>query len=105
MATRELKNDEWKEFIQADYAVVDCYGQNCVACVMLEPVYNKIADELTGISFGRLDISYYPGMADQYGINAMPTVMFFRKGKLVDQVVGSVEREELLAAISKFLYQ
>lgn len=105
MATRELKNDEWKEFIQQDYAVVDCYGQNCVACVILEPVYDRIADELAGIAFGRLDISYYPSMADAYGINAMPTLMFFRKGELVDQVVGSVEREDLLETVAKFLYQ
>lgn len=105
MATRELKNEEWKEFIQNEYAIIDCYGQNCVACVILEPIYERIADELAGISFGRLDISYYPSMADEYGLNAMPTVMFFRKGELVDQVIGSVERETLLETISKFLYQ
>lgn len=105
MAMCELKNEEWKEFIQNEYAIIDCYGQNCVACVILEPIYERIADELTGISFGRLDISYYPSMADAYGLNAMPTVMFFRKGKLVDQVIGSVERETLLETISKFLYK
>lgn len=105
MATIELKNDEWKEFIQQDYAVVDCYGQNCVACVMLEPIYDRVADELTGVAFGRLDISYYPGMADAYGLNAMPTLMFFRKGELVNQFTGSMEREELLELMAKFLYQ
>lgn len=105
MATRELKNDEWKEFIQQDYAVVDCYGQNCVACVILEPVYDRIADELAGISFCRLDISYYPSMAEAYGIDAMPTLLFFRKGELVDQVIGSVEREVLLETVAKLLYQ
>ncbi len=105
MATIELKNDEWKAFIQNEYAVVDCYGQDCVACVMLEPIYDRVADELAGVSFGRLDISYYPSMADAYGLNAMPTLMFFRKGELVDQFVGSMEREDLLALMAKFLYQ
>lgn len=105
MATIELKNDEWKEFIQQDYAVVDCYGQNCVACVMLEPIYDRVADELAGIAFGRLDISYYPSMADTYGLNAMPTLLFFRKGELVNQFTGSMEREELLGLMSRFLYQ
>ena len=105
MATIELKNDEWKAFIQNEYAVVDCYGQDCVACVMLEPIYDKVADELAGVSFGRLDISYYPSMADAYGLNAMPTLMLFRKGELVDQFVGSMEREDLLARRAKFLYQ
>ena len=105
MATIELKEQEWKKFSQADYAVIDCYGQNCVACVMLEPIYDAVADELAGVSFGRIDISDYPDIADTYGLNAMPTLLYFRKGQLVDQSVGSMAREELLERLSKLLYQ
>ena len=105
MATIELKESEWKEFSKADYAVIDCYGENCVACVMLEPVFDAAADELAGISFGRINITFYPEIADTYGIDAMPTLLFFRKGELVNQFVGSMEREELLAQIAKLLYQ
>lgn len=105
MATLELKENEWKEFSQADYAVIDCYGENCTACVMLAPIYDAVADELAGVSFGRINISLYPEIADTYGISAMPTVLFFRKGELTDQFIGSMEREELLGLISKLLYQ
>lgn len=105
MASVELKEQEWKAFSQAEYAVIDCYGQNCVACVMLEPIYDTAADELEGISFGRIDISHYPDIADSYGIDAMPTLLYFRKGQLVDRSVGSMEREELLERLSKLLYQ
>ena len=45
MATVELKDSEWKEFSKADYAVIDCYGENCTACVMLAPIYDAVADE------------------------------------------------------------
>lgn len=105
MATVELKEQEWKKFSKAEYAVIDCYGQNCVACVMLAPIYDAVADELEGVSFGRIDISYYPDIADTYGLNAMPTLLYFRKGQLVDQSVGSMEREELLERLSRLLYQ
>ena len=92
MAVVELKeNDEWKEFIKAEYSVIDCYGENCVACVIL--------------ALGRVNISFLPGVADEYGIDAMPTLLYFRKGKLVNQSIGSIEREELLANISKMLYE
>lgn len=105
MATLELKEHEWQEFSLADYAVIDCYGQNCSACVMLAPIYDAVADELAGVSFGRIDISVYPEVADKYGINAMPTLLFFRKGELISKATGSMEREELLGLISALLYQ
>lgn len=105
MATVELKEREWKAFSQAEYAVIDCYGQNCTACVILEPIFDAAADELEGVSFGRTDISYYPDIADAYGIDAMPTLLYFRKGQLVDRSVGSMAREELLERLAKLLYQ
>ena len=104
MATIELKDNEWKEFSKKEYAVIDCYGENCVACVMLEPVYDAVADELSGIAFGRINISFYGSIAEEYNINAMPTLLFFRNGVVVDQVIGSIDRTELLAHISTLLY-
>ncbi len=105
MAIAELKEQEWKEFSKADYAVIDCYGQNCGACVVLAPIFDAVADEMPGIAFGRIDISCYPDIANTYGINAMPTLLYFRGGELVDQTVGSMERGELLAHVAKLLYQ
>lgn len=105
MAVKELDNAQWEAFSRNDYAVIDCYGENCVACVMLAPVYDGVADELPGIEFGRINISFQQEIGEKFQIDAMPTVLFFRKGSLVDKVIGSVEREELLAHISGLLYQ
>ncbi len=105
MATVELHNQDWEKFSENDYAVIDCYGENCTACVMLEPIFSAVADELAGVSFGRINISYEPEIADHYGIDAMPTLLFFRKGQLVNRFVGSTGREELLELISGLLYQ
>ena len=106
MATVELtKNEEWKEFIKTEYSIIDCYGDECVACVMLEPIYDGAADEMSGIAFGRVNITHLGDIADQYGINAMPTLLYFRNGNLVNQSIGSIDREELLANISRLLYE
>lgn len=105
MATVELKENEWKEFSKAPYAIIDCYGDQCSACVMLAPVFDAAADELSGIAFGRINISQYPSIAEEYNIDAMPTVLYYRGGELVNTVTGSMEREELLAEIAKLLYQ
>ena len=105
MATIELNDQQWQDFKQAEYAIIDCYGQNCTGCVLLEPVYDAVADELAEIAFGRIDISSYPGIADTYGISAMPTVLYFRSGELTDQTIGSIDREELLSHVARLLYQ
>ena len=105
MATVELKNDEWKEFKKAEYSIIDCYGENCTACVILEPIYDAVADEMSEIAFGRINITFHPEIADAYGVNAMPTLLYFRNGELVNQTIGSIDREELLTNISKMLYE
>ncbi len=105
MAITELKELEWEPFSKADFVVIDCYGENCSACVMLAPVLESVSGEMPGVAFGRINISFYPEIADQYKVNAMPTLLFFRKGELVHQAIGSMEREELLAHIAKLLYE
>ena len=105
MAAVELKEQEWQAFSQTEYAVVDCYGDNCVVCVMLEPVYNGAADELNAVAFGRINITRYPDIAEKFGINAMPTPLHFRRGELVNQAVGGMDCEQLLACLAVLLYQ
>lgn len=105
MATVELKEHEWKAFSEAEYAVSDCYGDFCVACMMLEPIFDAVAGEMPGIRFGRINISHNPEIADHYGIDAMPTLLYFRKGELVNKSIGSIEREELLMLIAELLYK
>lgn len=101
---KELQDGDWQAFIRSEYAVIDCYGDNCVACVMLAPVFDAAADTLHGIAFGRINITHHPEMADTYGINAMPTLLFFRKGEKVHEALGSMDRQELLGHIAEMLY-
>lgn len=90
---------------KAEYSIIDCYGENCVTCVILEPIYDALADEMAEIAFGRINISFYPEIADIYHVDAMPTLLYFRNGELVNQSIGSIDREELLGNISKMLYE
>ena len=102
---KELKGTEWKEFSKAEYAIIDCYGENCFACVLLAPVFDAAADELAGLNFGRVNISFDGDIAEAFGIDSMPTLLFFRNGEMVDKVIGSIDSEELAEHISKLLYE
>lgn len=105
MGTIELHDNQWDEFSRADYAVIDCYGDNCVACVMLAPVYDAVADQMPGVAFGRINISQYPEIANTFHITAIPTLLFFRRGEKVHEAIGSMEQPELLAQLAKLLYE
>lgn len=105
MGTIELHESQWKEFSWADYAVIDCYGDGCFACVLLAPIYDAVADEMPEVAFGRINVSQYPEIAEAYHIDALPTLLFFRKGEKVHEITGSMEREDLLQQIAAMLYQ
>ncbi len=105
MAIKELTSELFHDFVKDEYAVVDCYGEFCAACVMLEPIYDEVATMLSGVSFGRINLSFNPDIAQEFEIDAMPTILFFRNGELVNQVVGCVEQEELLEVLSQLLYR
>ena len=72
---------------------------------MLEPVYNGAADELNAVAFGRINTTRYSDIAEKFDINTMPTPLHFRRGELVNQAVGGMDREQLLACLAVLLYQ
>lgn len=105
MAVKELTSEQFHDFVKSAYAIVDCYGENCAACVMLEPVFEAAAVKLSGISFGKINLTYNMEVAQEYAIEAMPTMLFFRNGTLVNQFSGCVETDDLLGLVAQLLYQ
>lgn len=105
MAVLEATTETFDSLIDAPYAVVDCYGDHCVACVMLEPIYTSAANDMSFIRFGRINISQHYEVAERFDILSMPTLLFFRNGKLVTRVEGSMGREELNRHVANMLYQ
>jgi thioredoxin 1 len=79
-----------KEVLRADGPVlVDFYAPECGACRMLAPLLEQLAGEFDGkIKFAKLNVDDTPEQASCYGITGAPTLMLFRGGKPVDQLVG-----------------
>lgn len=100
----EAVAETFDALLDAEYAVVDCYGDFCGACVVLEPIYRDAAADLAGIRFIEINITQNGQIAERFGIDAMPTLLFFRKGKEVHRAVGSMDRVELDSHIAQMLY-
>lgn len=75
--------------------VVDVSTDWCPSCKMLAPVFDKASDELTDVVFAAVDASECPGVATQYGVQYVPTLLLFRDGQLVKQQVGALSPVEL----------
>jgi len=76
--------------------VVDFWAEWCMPCRMIAPVVEELAKEYAGkVVFGKLNTDENPTIAARYGISAIPTMIFFKKGKPVDQIVGAMPKSEL----------
>lgn len=82
--------------------VVDCWAAWCGPCRMLSPVIDELAEEYSGkVVFGKLNVDENNKVAVEYNIMSIPTLLFFRGGRLVDRVVGAAPKKQLEDKLKK----
>ena len=78
--------------------LVDFWAEWCGPCRMIAPAINELADEFEGrANVGKVDIDAEPMIADRFRVRSIPTLLFFRGGEVVGQIIG-VQRKQALAA-------
>lgn len=86
-------------------SMVDFWATWCGPCRMVAPIVEELAEEYQakGLKVGKMDVDANPAIPSKYGIRSIPTILFFKGGELVDQVIGFVPRPHLEDKILKNL--
>ncbi|HLA69115.1 MAG TPA: thioredoxin [Bacteroidota bacterium] len=101
-----LTDDNFQmEVLKSDKPVlVDFWAEWCGPCKMIAPVVEELAKEYDGtLKVGKVDVDANQQVSMQFGIRSIPTLLIFKGGRVVDQVIGAVPKRALADKISKHL--
>ncbi|XP_024377663.1 uncharacterized protein [Physcomitrium patens] len=96
----------WKELVLESQipVLVDFWAPWCGPCRMIAPLIDELAKQYAGkIRCLKLNTDESPGIATEYGIRSIPTVMLFKGGEKKDTVIGAVPKSTLTTTVEKYI--
>lgn len=85
-------------------SLVDFWAEWCAPCKSIAPAVEELAKEYQSkVKIGKLNVDENPKTATQYGIRGIPTLLLFKEGKVVQQVVGIKSKTEIQKALDSII--
>ena len=106
MAALEVTDDSFSnEVLNSELPVlVDFWAEWCGPCKMVSPIVEELSNEYNGkIKVAKLDVDSNPQTATNYGIRGIPTLLMFKDGSAVDQIVGAVPKTHIAERLDKII--
>ncbi len=105
VAVQEVSDQNFSSFIQSDTPVlIDFWAAWCGPCRLLSPIVDELGLDLgEKLRVGKLNVDENPETSQQFGIMSIPTLLVFKQGKSVRQIVGYMPKDQLRARIADLL--
>jgi thioredoxin 1 len=106
MKSLELTEETFEqEVLKATIPVlIDFWAAWCGPCKMIAPIVEELAIEYEGkLKIGKVDVDNHQKIAMQYGIRSIPTLLMFKGGNVVEQIIGAAPKKTLVEKLSKHL--
>jgi thioredoxin 1 len=92
------------EVLKSDQVVlVDFWAPWCGPCRMVAPILEDIAKEYSKVKVVKVNVDESPGLAGEYGVMSIPTMIVFKEGKVVDKLVGALPKPAMVSKITKWI--
>ena len=101
----QVTDSSWdKDVLKHDGLVmVDFWAEWCGPCKMIAPVIEELSNEVAGVKVCKLNVDENPETAFKYQVTGIPTLLFFKDGKPIEQVVGFTGKDNLKTVINRHL--
>lgn len=96
--------EQFTEEIKEGFVLVDIYAHWCGPCKMISPALEELSKEFTDVKFVKVNADELKDVADEYGVMSIPTLLFFKDGKVIGKKVGFQPKEVIAEWIDEGLH-
>ena len=103
MPVMELTSQNFnQEIINNDLVLVDFWAEWCGPCKSMHPIFTRMAKKYKSVRFARVNVDNAQDIATKYGVQSIPTFIMFKKGEIVNTMIGAVGEPGIHMICKKF---
>ncbi len=102
--TATVENFKSEVIESSQPVLVDFWAEWCGPCKMIGPAIEELAVEFDGkAKVAKVNVDEQPNLAQQFGVRSIPTLLFFRDGKVAEQLVGAAQKDTLAEKLNNLI--